>query len=143
VVEPNCDAQHANTLLYLVAFLRILLRQQTSPDDKAYLLLRLGAPYFRSASFPPPSLSLRAHKREKADPLALCAFFGRAALTFSKVLLRPPPRPPSRGGGSGEEDHLQLSEYYAPDGIDPGSVPRRAKEFVAFLLQEEEEPKAA
>ncbi|TKA51445.1 hypothetical protein B0A53_05358 [Rhodotorula sp. CCFEE 5036] len=97
---------HANTLLYLVAFLRILLRQQTSPDDKAYLLLRL-------------------------------------ALTFSKVLLRPPPRPPSRGGGSGEEDHLQLSEYYAPDGIDPGSVPRRAKEFVAFLLQEEEEPKAA
>ncbi|KWU42743.1 DNase I-like protein [Rhodotorula sp. JG-1b] len=91
---------HANTLLYLVAFLRILLRQQTSAAERAYLLLQL-------------------------------------ALTFSKVLLRPPSRPPRD-----DEEGYQLSENYAPDGIDPGSVPRRAKEFVAFLLQEEE-PQAA
>ncbi|GAA5872724.1 hypothetical protein JCM3774_005041 [Rhodotorula dairenensis] len=90
---------HANTLLYLIAFLRIVLRQwrTSSATDGAYLHLRL-------------------------------------ALTFSQVLLRaPPPPPPSREAESSEPGH------YAPEGIDPGSVPRRAKQFVAFLLQEEEE----
>ncbi|GAA5988375.1 hypothetical protein JCM10908_003536 [Rhodotorula pacifica] len=94
-VLHSLNEVHANTLLYLIAFLRILLRQSSTLADKAYLQLRL-------------------------------------AIAFSKVLLRPP--------SASDSSTSAAKGAYAPQGMDPGSVPRRAKQFVAFLLQEEEVP---
>lgn len=54
--------QRANTLLYLIAFLRIILRQQTDAANRAYLLLRLGA-YCAARSPLSLSLSVLARKR--------------------------------------------------------------------------------
>lgn len=58
-----------------------------------------------------------------------------AALTFSRVLLK---ARPTREADAGQGP---TGPAAAPDagGLDPASVPRRAKQFVAFLLQEDDE----
>lgn len=57
----SCTAtQHANTLLYILAFLRILLSQTANADERAAQRDRLGTPSF---TFPHLSSSSRIPRR--------------------------------------------------------------------------------
>lgn len=76
--SPLDDSQHANLLIYLIAFLKICVVQTKDPKEKAARISRLGAPN------PPSSPSLEPEPALTFD--ATCT-----AVVFSSVLFRPDP----------------------------------------------------
>ncbi|SCV67135.1 BQ2448_5781 [Microbotryum intermedium] len=99
---------HSSTLLYIIAFLRVLVQQSTEESERDARLDRLGT--FETQPQPRSELKLKSSPRFPT------------AVVFSTVLLRPDPTAASSPG---------LST------IPLEAIPRRRKQFVLSLLQGE------